>query len=51
MLRPYVANIVVNLWSNDPLQQWNTQINILAVPKTHVSGEDIIRYTQKSPAI
>ena len=42
----------MNLWGHDPLQQWNTQINIPAVPKTHVSGKDIIRYyKQWSPAI
>ena len=41
-LRPYVANIAVNLWGHDLLQQWNIQINIPAVPKTHVSGKDII---------
>ena len=51
-LRPYVANIAVNLWGHDLLQQWNTQVNIPAIPKTHVSGKDIIRYyKQRSPAI
>ena len=51
-LRLYVANITVNLWGHDLLQQWNTQINIPAVPKTYVSGEDIRRYCrQRSLAI
>ena len=49
---PYVANITVNLWGHDLLQQWNTQINIPAVPETHNFGKDIIRYyTQRSLAI
>ena len=47
-----MANITVNLWGRDLLQQWNIQINIPAVPETHNSGKDIIRYyTQRSPAI
>ena len=51
-LRLYVANIAVNLWGHDLLQQWNTQINIPAVPEAYNSGRDIIRYyTQSSPAI
>ena len=51
-LRPYVANIVINVWGRDLLQQWNTQINILTVPGTPNSGKDIIRYyTQRSPGI
>ena len=42
----------MNLWDCDLLQQWNTQVNIPAVPKTHVSGKDIIRYrSQRLPAI
>ena len=36
-LRPYVANIAVNLWGHDLLQQWNTQINISVSPKMYVS--------------
>ena len=36
ILRPYVANIAVNLWGHDTLQQRNTQINIPAAPKTYV---------------
>ena len=27
-LKPYVANIAINLWGQDLLQQWNTEINI-----------------------
>ncbi|KAL6068070.1 hypothetical protein STEG23_001423 [Scotinomys teguina] len=27
-LKPYVANVAVNLWGRDLLQQWNTQIKI-----------------------
>ena len=42
----------MNLWVHNLLKQWNTQINIPAVPKTHVSGKDIIKYyKQWSPAI
>ena len=42
----------MNLWGHDLLQQWNTQVNIPAVPKTHVSGKDTIKYyKQRSPAI
>ena len=51
-LKLYVANITVNVWGHDLLQQWNTQINISVVPKTHVSGKDIIRHNkQRSLAI
>ena len=50
-LSPNVANIVVNLWGYDLLQQWNTQVNIPATSKTYLSGEDIRRYRQRSPAI
>ena len=51
-LRSYVADVAINLWGHDLLQQWNTQINISAVPGTHNSGKDIIRYyEQRSPAI
>ena len=46
-LRPYIANIAVNLWGCDLLQQWSTQINIPAVPKTCVSEEKIRRYYRK----
>ena len=51
-LRLYVATITVNLWNNELLQQWNTQINIPAIPETHVSGKDTIKHYKKwSPAI
>ena len=51
-LRSYVADIAINLWDCDLLQQWNSQINISAVPGTHNSGKDIIRYyKQRSSAI
>ena len=47
-----MANIAVNLWGHDLLQQWNTQINIPEVPGTQNSEKDIIKYyTQRSPAI
>ena len=42
----------MNLWGRDLLQQWNTQVNIPAVPKTHVSEKGIIKYyKQRSPLI
>ena len=42
----------MNLWGHDLLQQWNTQVNISAVPQTRVSGKDVIKYyTQRSPVI
>ena len=46
MLRPYLYNIVVDLWGIDLLQQWNTYFNVPAVQskKSHVSEKDIIRY-------
>ena len=52
-LRPYVANIAVNLWGRDILQNWNTQIKISASSKTYVSGKKNVRryYRQRSPAI
>lgn len=48
-LKPYVANIAVNLWDHDLLQQWNTQINIPPTSETnykltHVSERNIRRY-------
>ena len=36
-LRSYVSNIAVNLWGHDLLQQWNTQVNVFAVPNTYTS--------------
>ena len=47
-LRPYVANIAVNLCGHDLLQQWNTQVNIPAAPKTYVSGENIRKYYRQN---
>lgn len=29
-LRPYVADLSINLWGSDLLQQWSTQMNIPA---------------------
>ena len=50
-LRPYVADIAINLWGRDLLWQYNTQINISVVSETH-SGKDVIRYNaQRSPVI
>ena len=42
--RPYIANIAVNLWGRDLLQQWKTQINIPTAPKAYISEENIRRY-------
>ena len=51
-LRPYVANIAVNLWGRDLLQQWNTQINIPAASRAYISEENITRYYRwRKPAI
>lgn len=33
-LRTYVADIPINSWGWDLLQQWGTQINISAIPGT-----------------
>ena len=33
-LRPYVADIPINLWGTDLLQQWGTQISIPEIPGT-----------------
>ena len=47
-----MANIAVNLWDYDLLQQRNTQTNILVVSRTCNSDKNIIRYyKQQSPAI
>ena len=46
-LRPYIPKTSVNLWGHDLLQQWNTQINIPAAPKTYVSEENIRRYYRR----
>ena len=51
-LRPYVANIAVNLWGRDLLQQWNTQINIPAASRAYISEDNITRYYRwRKPAI
>ena len=51
-LRPYVANIAVNLWGSDLLQQWNTQINIPAASRAYISEDNITRYYRwQKPAI
>ena len=52
-LRPYVANIAVNLWGHDLLlQQWNTQINIPAASRAYISEDNITRYYRwQKPAI
>ena len=51
-LSPYVANIAVNLWDYDLLQQCNTQVTLLAVSKTHVFVNDIInKGHQPSPTL
>ncbi|KAK7794991.1 hypothetical protein U0070_014512, partial [Myodes glareolus] len=41
-LRSYVANIAVNLWGCDLLQQWYNQINIPAVPEIHVTYKEVL---------
>ena len=47
-----MSNIALNLWICDLIQQWNTKINIPAVPGTHNSGKDVISYyAQRSPTI
>ncbi|KAL6093193.1 hypothetical protein STEG23_016117 [Scotinomys teguina] len=56
-LKPYVANIAINLWGRDLLKQWNTQINIPPASETnqltHVSERNTRRYYSNhwSPAI
>ncbi|KAL6045981.1 hypothetical protein STEG23_001675 [Scotinomys teguina] len=56
-LKPYVANIAMNLRGRDLLKQWNTQINIPPVSETnqltHVSERNTRRYYSNhwSPAI
>ncbi|KAL6083314.1 hypothetical protein STEG23_007305 [Scotinomys teguina] len=56
-LKPYVANIAMNLWGRDLLKQWNTQINIPPASETnqltHVSERNTRRYYSNhwSPAI
>ena len=48
----HVANIAINLWGPDFLQQWNTQINIPSNTEVshrlaHGSGRNIKRYYEK----
>ena len=51
-LRPYVANIAMNLWGRDLLQQWNTEINIPATFRAYISENNIKRYYKwRKPAI
>lgn len=56
-LKPYVANVAVNLWGRDLLQQWNTQIKIPTLSEKeyrpmHVSRNNIITcYKNQSPTI
>lgn len=57
-LKPYVANITMNLWGRDLLQQCNTHINIPPISETnhklaHVTERNIRRYCSNewSPAI
>jgi hypothetical protein len=39
-LRPSVANMPINLWGRDMLQQWKTQINIPSVSEAgHKTGQ------------
>lgn len=44
-LRPYVADIAINLWGRDLLQQWKTQINI---PSVSGSGPEINQAPNKN---
>ncbi|KAL6040906.1 hypothetical protein STEG23_037882 [Scotinomys teguina] len=56
-LKPYVANVAVNLWGRDLLQQWNTQIKIPTISEKdyrpmHGSRNNIITcYKKELPAI
>ncbi|MBV2133728.1 pol protein [Pseudomonas sp. MAP12] len=57
ILKPYVADIAINLWGRDLLQQWNTQINIPPVSDTNYvqsldSRKDLVRrYGKRLPTI
>ena len=53
ILRPYVANIAMNLWGCDLLEQRSTQINIPSILETnyrlmYVSGKNIRRFIKNS---
>ncbi|ERE67690.1 protease-like protein [Cricetulus griseus] len=57
ILKPYVADIAINLWGHDLLQQWNTQINIPPMSDTNYvqsldSRKDLVRrYGKRLPII
>ncbi|ERE69715.1 sorting nexin-6-like protein [Cricetulus griseus] len=57
ILKPYVADIAINLWGRDLLQQWNTQINITPMSDTNYvqsldSRKDLVRrYGKRLPTI
>ncbi|ERE73597.1 Pol polyprotein [Cricetulus griseus] len=57
ILKSYVADIAINLWGRDLLQQWNTQINIPPVSDTNYvqsldSRKDLVRhYGKRLPTI
>ena len=59
ILKPYVADITINLWGCDLLQQWNTQINIPPVYSSDTnyvqsldSRKDLVRrYGKRLPTI
>ena len=44
-LRPYVADIAINLWERNPLQQWKTQINN---PSVSVSSHETCQAPNKN---
>ncbi|MGE9640383.1 pol protein pepsin-like aspartate protease and reverse transcriptase [Escherichia coli] len=50
-LKPYVADIAINLWGRDLLQQWNTQINIPPVSDTNYEKDLVRRYGKRLPTI
>ncbi|ERE72946.1 Pol polyprotein [Cricetulus griseus] len=52
ILKPFVADIAINLWGHDLLQQWNTQINIPPVSDTNYvqsldSSKDLVIHNGK----
>ena len=52
MLKPYVANITMNLWGRDLLQQWNILLILETNYKlTYVSWKNIRFYKEQSPTI
>ena len=46
-LRPYVADIHMNLWRSHFLQEWGTQINIPVIQKT--AQDEIISSLDPAP--